>query len=267
MAHTDRATNPRWSWLVILASLIAVAALFLAIERGGIDSDGASGTGNETDSPIQDYLRFAGAVGDRPIQESGADHDYIVEGLRKLAGALGTLNLGRPDLQVDLRVAAEHLLLNPVSEATTEVVRDALISAADAIEPEHANGEGNLRRLAESIGPDRPLLDQQAAIREFFRESARAMQVRSSTTRQETRTGHGAVATFVKRTSRRSRRPRSRASESRRSTSSYQHRVDPDVPIEDVAGAVKDLIDPQRSAADRAAPATARAATLESGLQ
>lgn len=187
MTHTDTAKNPRWSWLVICAVLIAVTAAFWAVERVGVDDqdaaevgvpaagDGATGTGNETDSPIHDYLRFASAVGDRPIQESTVDPDYIVEGLRKLAGALGTLNLGSPDLHVDLRVAAEHLLLNPASTATTAVVRDGLISAAAAIEPQHGNREVTLRRLAESITPERPLLDQQAAIREFFRESATAM--------------------------------------------------------------------------------------------
>ena len=43
-------------------------------------------------------------------------------------------------------------------------------------------------------------------------------------------------------TSRRSPRPRSSGSRSMRIDLFYQHRVDPDVPIEDVAGAVKDLI-------------------------
>ena len=43
-------------------------------------------------------------------------------------------------------------------------------------------------------------------------------------------------------TSSRSPKPRSSDSRSMRSICFYQHRVDPDVPIEDVAGAVKDLI-------------------------
>ena len=43
-------------------------------------------------------------------------------------------------------------------------------------------------------------------------------------------------------TSRRSPRPRSSGSRSTRIDLFYQHRVDPNVPIEDVAGAVKDLI-------------------------
>jgi len=185
MTRTDTAKNRRWSWLVILVVIsLAIAAVFWAVERvGDTDEDAAAvrvpadndGADSETSSPLQDYLQFAGAAGDRQMRDSDADPDNIVEGLRKLAGALGTLNLGSPDLQVDLRVAAEHLLLNSTSTATTAVVRNSLISAADAIEAERPN-EVNLRRLAESVRRDRPLLDQRAAVREFFRESATAMQ-------------------------------------------------------------------------------------------
>ena len=169
MTHTDTAKNPSWSWLVILAVIsLAIAAVFWAVERVGdtdedaiamgvpADNDGAN---SETSSPVQDYLQFAGAAGDRQIRDSDADPDAIVEGLRKLAGALGTLNLGSSDLQVDLRVAAEHFLLNSASTATAAAVRNSLISAADAIEAERRN-EVNLRRLAESVRRDRPLLDR-----------------------------------------------------------------------------------------------------------
>lgn len=182
MTHADGAKDRRWSWAVILAgTLSAIAAIFWAVEHSGDDQHGTSvavpaDNDGASSTPVQDYLRFAAAAGDPQIQESEVDPEYVVEGLRKLAGALGTLNLGSPDLQVDLRVAAEHLLLNPASTATSAVVRDRLISAADAIEPELGNGEVNLRRLAESIRPDTPLLDQQTAVYEFFRESAKAMQ-------------------------------------------------------------------------------------------
>jgi hypothetical protein len=184
MTHTDTAKNPTWSWLVILAVIsLAIAALFWAVERVGDTDDDAvavgvhadnDGANSETISPVQDYLQFAGAAGDRQVRDSNADPDNIVEGLRKLAGALGTLNLGSPDLQVNLRVAAEHLLLDSASTGTTAVVRNSLSLAADAIDTERQN-EVNLRRLAESIRRDRPLLDQQAAVREFFRESAKAI--------------------------------------------------------------------------------------------
>ena len=189
MPHTDTAKNLRPWWLVILAVLIAVAAVFWAVTpMGDNDEEGAVVKGaadivdvnSEITSPVQDYLSFAGTAGGGQIPASDADPTYIVEGLRKLAGALGTLRLGSPDLQVDLRVAAEHLLLNPASTVTTAVVRDDLIAAAEAIEAEHRN-EVNLRFIAESIRQDRPLLDQQDAFREFFRESANAMQGLSPT--------------------------------------------------------------------------------------
>jgi hypothetical protein len=188
MTQADTVKTRRERWLVILAvTLSAIGAIFWAIEnvgdndedRAGVDMPADNGRGSATagatTSPVEDYIRFAAAIGDRQLQDS-VPPDYVVEGLRKLAGALGTLNLGSPDLQVSLRVAAEHLLLTPASTATTAVVRDGLISAADAIEPQYGKGEVNLRLVAESIRPEKPLLDQQSAVDEFFRESATAMQ-------------------------------------------------------------------------------------------
>jgi hypothetical protein len=68
------------------------------------------------------------------------------------------------------------VLLIPASAATTVVVREALILVADAIEPEH----GKTRQLANSIRPDKPLLDQPMTIVDFFREAAHAIQRLSS---------------------------------------------------------------------------------------
>lgn len=185
MAHINTAERPRWLWTVIFAGvLFAIAAVFWTVERAGnndesssgVDTaaatDGATAIGTEANAPLEDYLQFAGTVGTR-----GADvtQTLIVDGLRKLAGVLGTLNLGSPELQVDLRVAAEHILLNPASTATTESVRNRLIAAANAIETGRHDAD-NLRRLAESIRPDVPLLDQQATVHKFFQESAKVIQ-------------------------------------------------------------------------------------------
>ena len=170
--------------VISAVGLLAVTALFWAVgcvgsndERSrGVDepaaSDGATAGGSETNAPLQDYVQFAGTAETR-----GADVDqaYIADGLRKLAGALGTLNLGSPDLQVDLRVAAEHVLLNPISTATTEIVRNGLMSTAEAIDPGRQDGGDTLRRLAESVRPDGPLLDQRLTVGEFFQESAKAI--------------------------------------------------------------------------------------------
>ena len=186
VAHIDTARSPRWSRTVIFAVLLlAITATFWAVERagnndersGGVDTAAAAGgettSGDETKSPLQEYLQFAGAAGSRGAD---VDQEYIVDGLRKLAGALGTLNLGSPDLQVDLRVAAEHILLNPASTATTEIVRNGLISAAEAIETGRPDGGDDLRRLAESVRPYGPFLDQRVTVHEFFQESAKAIQ-------------------------------------------------------------------------------------------
>jgi len=177
----------RWGRVFLLAMVPVMAAVFWAVERAGDDDadgaragappqdDGATAFNSEVTSPVEDYLRFAGA-GDSPMPEPDAVPEYIAAGLRKLAGALGALTLGSHDLQVDLRVAAEHLLLNPASTATTTVVRRGLISAAAAMQPSGGSNHVDLRRIAQSIEPDRPLLDQRAAVRDFFRESAMAMQ-------------------------------------------------------------------------------------------
>ena len=132
----------------------------------------ASGSGSESLSPVEDYLRFAGAA---EGTKADVDEQHTAEGLRKLAGALGTLSVGPSTLQVDLRVAAEHVLLNPSFPGTTEIVRDGLVSAAEAIQSA-AGGGDSLTRLAESVRPGVPMPDQRATVNEFFVESAKALE-------------------------------------------------------------------------------------------
>ena len=119
-------------------------------------------------SPVDDYLQFV-----RSTANTGAvdDTTLIVEGLRTLAGAIGALNLGTVDVQVRLRVAAEHVLVDSTAVSTVEAVRDSLLLAADAIDM-GADGDGALPRLAMSIQTDRPLTEQRATFLEFFRSSA-----------------------------------------------------------------------------------------------
>lgn len=84
------------------------------------------------------------------------------------------LNVGSPDLPIDLRVGAEHLLLNPSSTETAAMIRDDLIAAAGALEPGTDAGRP-LRAAAESIRPDRPLTEQRAVVLHFFRRAADAL--------------------------------------------------------------------------------------------
>jgi hypothetical protein len=180
MAAGHPATNSRRR-LPIIAAMWCAIAVSVAVTgcAGDVDDDPSaaavtSPAAQAADTPVQDFIEFAGGVDSRR-QESNADPQYIVEGLRKLAGALGTLGLGTPDLQVDLRVAAEHLLLSPTSPATTVVIRDALIAAAEAV-PTLQHGErGDLRRLAAALSVEARVLDQQATVSAFFRQAAAAI--------------------------------------------------------------------------------------------
>ena len=152
--------------LLMLASVTG----FPACQRSGEpETSGAQGraVGREASTLVQDYLELADAAG---AENSGINEQFVADALRKLAAALGTLKLADLDVQVSLRVAAEHVLSNPQSADTTAAVRNSLVSAADAIEARDPAATG-LRKVAESLRPDRPLPDQFATFREFIRKS------------------------------------------------------------------------------------------------
>jgi hypothetical protein len=170
----------RWIAAVTTVALVA-AAVWLIVsldDRGrepaaGTTSDGApASTG--APSAVEEYVRFAATAGE---PQAGAGAGQLAEGLRKLAGALAALNVGGPDLPIDLRVGAEHILLNPASTAITATVRDDLNAAAHALELATETSTA-LRGAAESIKPDRPLIEQQSAMLQFFRQAADALQRR-----------------------------------------------------------------------------------------
>jgi hypothetical protein len=177
VAHKET-KSPRWSLVAVFVAVLLVATVFWAVDRSGSsntrsDRGGtAAAVASEATSPVQEYLQLVGTAG----TAADVDDKFMADGLRTLAGAIGTLNLGTPDLQVDLRVAAEHILLNPASSATTEIVRNCLISAADAIETGGQDeSDNNLTRLAESVHPEMPLIDQRATVQMFFQASAEAI--------------------------------------------------------------------------------------------
>lgn len=163
---------------VVAACLLTIAAAFWAFQQLRDEEtdtsprlENESRSGKET-SPVEDYLLFVDAGRNKGAANA---QPFIVEGLRTLAGAVGYLNLGTLDVQVSLRVSAEHVLSNPDATATTEAVRNALLQAAEAIEGGR-KGDGDLRRLAASLLLDRPLATQHQTILEFFQQSADAMQ-------------------------------------------------------------------------------------------
>src|SRR5688572_24774389 len=134
-SHRAPAAHPRWIWAALAAAIVAAMVGWWAlIGPGGGRSDEADRTADAVSrpaDPVQEYLQFAAAPGAPPQPWSA---EVIAEGLRALAGALGTLGIGGPDLQVDLRVSAEHLLLNPGAPATTTGVHESLRRAAEAID-------------------------------------------------------------------------------------------------------------------------------------
>ena len=78
-------------------------------------------------------LFFDAALGIEPRQVEADLVHGLLDPLLAPVGMEIAEDLGGPDLQVDLRVTAEHLLLDPASTANTAVVREALIAAADAL--------------------------------------------------------------------------------------------------------------------------------------
>ena len=89
---------------------IVALALTGAVAFPGCRDTGGSATSSEAAPIVKDYLEVADAAG---AETTTVDEQFLAEALRKLAAALGTLNLGDLDLQVALRVAAEHVVLNP----------------------------------------------------------------------------------------------------------------------------------------------------------
>jgi hypothetical protein len=171
------ATWPRW-WIAAVTTLALLAAavwLIVSVDRDGeptaeATSDGASASAG-VPSAVEEYTQFAATAGEG---QTGADAGQLAEGLRKLAGALAVLNVGGPELPIDLRVGAEHVLLNPASTETTATIRDDLIAVADAVERATETGAA-LRGAAESIKTDRPLIEQQGTVLQFFRQAADAL--------------------------------------------------------------------------------------------
>jgi hypothetical protein len=122
------------------------------------------------DGPLAAYLQFA--AGSEPDRGDAA---YVADGLRLLAGALGDAGIGGPDLGVDLRVTAEHVLLNPASPDTATGVRSVLVSAADAL---GAGDTDDVQATAESIDSGRGIDEQVDTVQHFFRDAAAVLERR-----------------------------------------------------------------------------------------
>ncbi len=86
MTHAHGGEKRQWWWaVVVVVTLSAIAAFFWTVERvadrrsTGVeapsDIEGVDASANETTSPVADYVAFAGAAGDRQVQDQGTDQD------------------------------------------------------------------------------------------------------------------------------------------------------------------------------------------------
>ena len=139
MDHSRRAAAnpPRWIWPAL--GVVALAAIAGWWTLTGTNDSQAGAPGSESTSrpdPVRDFVEFAAAPSDS---------------------------------------TAEHVLLSPDDPAVTMSVRESLTRAAEAIGDAHPDGQSALSGLIDDIDPMRPLLEQEAMLRTFFRETSRAL--------------------------------------------------------------------------------------------
>ena len=158
-----------WPLIVGLTLLLAgAAALWWAGSREPtiVPRAGEAVTPTEPGDPVEEYVAFGDHLRTDPELTDAA----IVDGLRKLARALAGAETPA-DVAIDLRIVAEHIVLNPDAVETTEVVRRSLLAAADALD--ERNGDAQLvRPLAASIDVRIPLTHQRDRLSQFFVGSA-----------------------------------------------------------------------------------------------
>lgn len=165
------------SAMFVLPAVLSMAIVSCSSERGGEEGgDGGDGAGTATSAgvtpdPVRGYVEFAQGLQDN----AAADPATIAEGLRRLAGVMGTLDEPRPELMTDLRAGAEHVLLNPGSAEVAAIVRESLMAAAQAIQSGGTSTAASARDSAERISPDEPLTAQAGAVRECFVQIAAAL--------------------------------------------------------------------------------------------
>jgi hypothetical protein len=143
---------------------------------------GTSGTIGLAPVAVYDYLEFAGVIGPAPDVERAMSpsHDYTAEGLRTLAAALEAVAAEHPGIvratvPDDLRAHAGRLQRDRHASHHAAIARQAFAAAADEIAALHPDAGIRLRRLANAMAADRPLLDQGEPVRTFFRESAEVL--------------------------------------------------------------------------------------------
>jgi hypothetical protein len=159
--------------LTALVAAVAGGVVWVQSERQRTDEQAVATTGSAAPSApsvVADYIAFAAAV---QVPPGGGAIEPTAEGLRRLAGALGALGIGDPALHIDVRVAAEHLVLNPRSVDNARLVREHLIKVGADLPP--GPDAERVATVARSLDPATPLPDQAERLAAFFHSSADAL--------------------------------------------------------------------------------------------
>ena len=176
-------TAARWRVLPFLAALIGAGML---ATRCSVTPEGdhaaeagraAAGEPLPAKAPVDEFLVFASTPGGR-IGDTGPD--YIATGLRRLAGALDSLDIGGDELALDLRVAAAHVLLQPASLENAALVRQLAIRTAQALS--RGPSGAPVASRADAISDERSLLQQPPALQDFFAAAGNALAARREET-------------------------------------------------------------------------------------
>jgi hypothetical protein len=156
---------------VALAGALASCRSQQDAETNGAQGAVEDGAGANQADPVQQFTEFAASTRDVP-DDAPLDPAVIAEGLRTLAGALGSAGVDRPGILDDLRASAVHVVLNPESPEVAATVRTALTNAAAEMPAASASGGTPVQQAAESIRSDTALTAQPAAVRTFFQAAA-----------------------------------------------------------------------------------------------
>ena len=188
--NIEKKGTPMWPWilgvlLLLVVGWIAIGALNddePVVEQAAVQQEGTAGTaGSAVPAAVQDYAAFANDPAEPSV---GRDHEYTAEGIRRLSAALETfVEQNAADTETRnrfdrFRQAAERLQKDPQSGAHAGTVRDVFTSAVDVFESGkiEAGDVSRLRQTATSISADQPLLEQTQTVKQFFSQSAEALQ-------------------------------------------------------------------------------------------
>ena len=188
-----------WPWIIGLLVLALVAWLVLAPRDEGdvavvsapvaTPADGAVEATQPAGAPmpVEDFLSWVGGTEAR--ERMGRDHEYTADGIRRLAAALGAVvsqqriaDTAFDAALIGLRQRADALQRDATADMHALEAREAFLLAASTIEGVQQRRFPNLAaetteawRTARAVNAQRPLLEQQEQVREFFDRAAAAL--------------------------------------------------------------------------------------------